>query len=1510
MTKHGRFLAFAAVFLAASLSAKQDSPPESLNATVTWEALASPGFSGVPDRVIASNGRIVAAGYFVSSPAGAQAGIAIREPSGTWSVPADWPDVSVSAIAEDVQGGRTFVGTETGVYVVENGRTRLLRSMSPGVSGLHWDAENRELLVGSSRRILVWDGSAWATHSLSMSGWVRSFVVRPTDRTQFAVLDATPSAFLRRSGTTWSVVEVPITGGPSTESIVSAVWHPVLRAIVIGGWFWSIDGRSAEGLAAWDGTSWAPLLPAPAQGSGLIWAQLRWDPLHGRLLAGARNGGIFEISNQRRQPLGDLMGGSAAGHLLDFSIDPTTGGVIALGLLGRSGDLPLGRIASWDGVRWLPVVGALVDEGDGLAIATDAGSDRIVVGGQFSAVAGVPTNGLVNWSAGRWENVGNPIGPSGPIRAYSLIWDAARDVLVHEGSDGTIGYPEVSIRRGGSWSPLPKPSGAMRLRPIDLDQATGDIFFIADQRRVFALRAGVWRLLAETSRDLHVGAWDAARRRLVFASFRPGSAGVHDILALDSAAQWTSLGAVTKAGSVGTYNMIEDIDIHPVSGAIAIAGTFDAVSGVSATNIATLEAGAWRALGAGTNGPVLNVEWSAKTAAIAASGHFSNAGSQSVTGGFGIWAGGTWTHPVLTHRGWIDGMAADERSGGFVLAGQLAVVGQPAASVARIAVSVPTIVPPPNLRIEDSVAFEGQAGESSVAVRITLDAPAPSGGVRFDWRTEDGTATAGQDYVAGTGSIAIPAGASETTVAIRIRGDELLEPDETFGVRLSAVTGAVVQRTSATVTIRNDDSAPIPPLAARPDRFDVPAAGQSYTIDVLANDLFDVSRLRGGVIEITVSPSTGRAFIWSPTPGDGDATNDRIGVVVPSPMTSPMRIRYRICEAGGRCSEADLEIAVRQALSVPSVRRDAPESGWRDVEATSVGGFDDGFFEAFGLFAPHRTDTTVPADPVGDGPWQDGTHRLIVRTLHSGQREARWRTFVDVRTAPSDGGVDVHVGRDVNGDGRAQVSERLCSSIASTSIDRYPVRCELSLVAAAGSSTSYWILLHQRGRAGPPLAATVEAFDVPLDQPSAQRTLRATGPSVLPEGGSANVRLSWDLGSVAPEESRGGWVRLSARDGALEQWWPVRVEGAPGPMPTTAWGAGFNPTVVLKAGIGQSRQFVIDVPAGLNTAAVTIDGDRPFTATLREDVPLASLPGVPTFPSAQPAVPVVQSAASVANRVTLSVIRPSGTRYWVEVRNADGSALRISSRVQFTGGTTGLKPGAFFNPARSGHGLFLYPAGDVLAGLWYTYKQDGTPTWYYLQGARPEAHGVWRGTLHRSVWLRDRNRLTPVGEAIVTPDAGRGAVFTYSLDGEWGSEKLEHFGSGCPAIGQNVIDASGHWFDPRRAGTGYSAQFFARYEFFAAFLYDGSGQPRFLLAESDGAGAPQRSIPLVQLRGFCPLCVRNGAPARTDVGTLVRTVEGAGLRTFGHSYSFASPVTGTGTFTDNVVPLGSTQGCE
>jgi hypothetical protein len=48
-----------------------------------------------------------------------------------------------------------------------------------------------------------------------------------------------------------------------------------------------------------------------------------------------------------------------------------------------------------------------------------------------------------------------------------------------------------------------------------------------------------------------------------------------------------------------------------------------------------------------------------------------------------------------------------------------------------------------------------------------------------------------------------------------------------------------------------------------------------------------------------------------------------------------------------------------------------------------------------------------------------------------------------------------------------------------------------------------------------------------------------------------------------------------------------------------------------------------------------------------------------------------------------------------------------------------LRPGGFYNPQRSGNGLFLYPAGSEWAGLWYTYLQDGTPTWYYLQGQAP-----------------------------------------------------------------------------------------------------------------------------------------------------------------------------------------------
>src|SRR3990167_6411816 len=93
---------------------------------------------------------------------------------------------------------------------------------------------------------------------------------------------------------------------------------------------------------------------------------------------------------------------------------------------------------------------------------------------------------------------------------------------------------------------------------------------------------------------------------------------------------------------------------------------------------------------------------------------------------------------------------------------------------------------------------------------------------------------------------------------------------------------------------------------------------------------------------------------------------------------------------------------------------------------------------------------------------------------------------------------------------------------------------------------------------------------------------------------------------------------------------------------------------------------------------------------------------------------------------------------------------------------------------------------------------------------------------------------------------------------------------GCPSINSLPADASGNWFDPPRAGSGYSVQLNPNYEFFAAFIYDDLGLPRFLAAERGGAfNAGANAIQLDQLQGFSPLGAHT-APVRSPVGTLSR----------------------------------------
>jgi chitinase len=114
----------------------------------------------------------------------------------------------------------------------------------------------------------------------------------------------------------------------------------------------------------------------------------------------------------------------------------------------------------------------------------------------------------------------------------------------------------------------------------------------------------------------------------------------------------------------------------------------------------------------------------------------------------------------------------------------------------------------PILSIADAQASEGNAGTKLMVFTVTLSEAALAP-VTLAYTTRDGTALAGSDYDAATGSLSFAVGETSKTITVALRGDTVDEIDESFEIALSGLTGASFARSSARGTILNDDVPPV-----------------------------------------------------------------------------------------------------------------------------------------------------------------------------------------------------------------------------------------------------------------------------------------------------------------------------------------------------------------------------------------------------------------------------------------------------------------------------------------------------------------------------------------------------------------------------------------------------------------------------------------------------------------------------------------------------------------------------
>ena len=112
----------------------------------------------------------------------------------------------------------------------------------------------------------------------------------------------------------------------------------------------------------------------------------------------------------------------------------------------------------------------------------------------------------------------------------------------------------------------------------------------------------------------------------------------------------------------------------------------------------------------------------------------------------------------------------------------------------------------PQFSIADASATEGDSGSVNMTFTVTLSG-AGSSSYTVDYASSDGTATAGTDYTAVSGTLTFAAGTTSQTFTVSVTGDTVNEANETLTVTLSnASAGTSIATASATGTITDNDT--------------------------------------------------------------------------------------------------------------------------------------------------------------------------------------------------------------------------------------------------------------------------------------------------------------------------------------------------------------------------------------------------------------------------------------------------------------------------------------------------------------------------------------------------------------------------------------------------------------------------------------------------------------------------------------------------------------------------------
>ena len=256
-------------------------------------------------------------------------------------------------------------------------------------------------------------------------------------------------------------------------------------------------------------------------------------------------------------------------------------------------------------------------------------------------------------------------------------------------------------------------------------------------------------------------------------------------------------------------------------------------------------------------------------------------------------------------------------------------------------VPAPLTIPGPSaeassLSVADAEAAEEEDGTLEFVVTL---APAASDTVTVDYATSDGTATAGEDYTATSGTLTFQAGDTTKTISVPITDDAEDDGGETFTLTLGNASGAALGDAEATGTILDDDNAP--PLTA--SFSDMPAShtGEEFTFGLTFSEEVEVGYVTlrdtafvvtGGEVSQAQRQQQGSNQAWNITVDpDGQGA-----VTITLPETTDCDAVDAICTGDERPLSHSLSSVVAGPVIIPTVSVSDASAAEGDAVAFTV----------------------------------------------------------------------------------------------------------------------------------------------------------------------------------------------------------------------------------------------------------------------------------------------------------------------------------------------------------------------------------------------------------------------------------------------------------------------------------------------------------------------------------------------------------------------------------------------